>query len=165
MSTTRWFTILAVASLAILAGSVTSTASAAGCAATTTASTPFAAWGDDASYVLSPGGDVSLADGAALTTACTKAPDIQSIVRFFARSTSGGGAIHVELIVGGTTVLDGGMVTAGDSMAPVDQVAIAWDRLDRRAADLQVRLTAVGGSFDVGDVYIDPFVMKAAGSF
>jgi hypothetical protein len=165
MSSTRWFTILAVTSLAILAGTVTGTASAASCAATLDASTPFAAWGDNASYVLSPGGGVSLANGASLTTACTKAPGIQSIVRFFARSTSGGGAIHVEVIVGGNKVLDGGTVTAGGSMAPVDQVVVNWDRNDHRAADLQVRLTAVGGSFDIGDVYIDPFVMKAAGVF
>jgi len=30
------------------------------------------------------------------------------------------------------------------------------------ALPLQVRLTAIGGSFDIGDVYIDPFVQKSA---
>jgi hypothetical protein len=151
--------------LAIVAGTAAAPASArsAGCPASPKSGTPFAAWGDTTPYVLAPGGGVSLADGRSLTTDCIRVPKPQAIVRFFARSTTGSGSLHVELLVTGTRlVLDGGLVSAPATMGPVPQIVILPVGLRHGALPLQVRLTAVGGSFDIGDVYIDPYVQKSA---
>jgi len=59
-------------------------------------------------------------------------------------------------------VLDGGLVSAPATMGPVAQIVILPVGLRSGALPLQVRLTAVGGSFNIGDVYIDPFVQKSA---
>jgi hypothetical protein len=155
---------LAVAALAIVAGTAAAPASArgTGCAAASKSGTPFAAWGDTTPYVLAPGGGVSLANGESLTTDCVRVPKPQPIVRFFARSTSGSGSLHVELLVTGTRlVLDGGYVSAPATMGPAAQVVILPVGLKVGALPLQVRLTAAGGSFEIGDVYIDPFVQKS----
>ena len=194
MGKTRSFRIVvvAVASLAIIAGTAAAPAFARGdgCAADPATGTPFAAWGDTASYVLAPGGGTRLDDGESLTTACVKVIQAQPIVRFFAQSSSNGGngnrngnggngngngnrngngsgnghpALHVELLVPGTgLVLDGGLVTATNTMAPVAQVVLQYG-FGNGATPLEVRLTALGGTFNIGDVYIDPFVQKAGG--
>ena len=159
------FVAVAVASLAIVAGTAAAPASAqsTGCAASPHSSTPFAAWGDTTPYVLAPGGAGSLADGQSVTTDCVRVPKPQPIVRFFAENTSGSGALHVELLVTGTRlVLDGGLVSAPATMGPVAQVVILPVGLRFGALPLQVRLTAAGGSFNVGDVYVDPFVQRSA---
>jgi hypothetical protein len=156
---------LVVASLAIVAGTAAAPASArsTGCSADPKSGTPFAAWGDSTPYVLAPGGSGSLADGQSVTTDCVRVPKPQPIVRFFAQSTSGSGSLHVELLVTGTRlVLDGGLVSAPATMGPVNQIVILPVGLRFGALPLQVRLTAVGGSFAIGDVYIDPFVQKSA---
>jgi hypothetical protein len=57
-------------------------------------------------------------------------------------------------------VLDGGLVTATSTLDPVSTVAIPWDKSGKGASDVQVRLTAVGGSFEIGAVYIDPYVQR-----
>jgi hypothetical protein len=148
--------------LAIVAGAASAPASAKGkdCSAAPRSSTPFAAFGDLTPYVLAQGGGTSLADGQSLTTDCLKVHKAKPVVRFFARSTSGGGSLHVELLVSGA-VVDGGYVTATDTMGPTAQVVLPVE-LRSGNPQLQVRLTAVGGSFDVGDVYIDPYVQKSA---
>jgi len=52
-------------------------------------------------------------------------------------------------------------VTAPATLTLLDAVVLPWDRdQDKAATDLQVRLTAVGGSFEIGDVYVDPFLMR-----
>jgi hypothetical protein len=156
---------LVVASLAIVAGKAAAPASAwsSACAADPSSGTPFSAWGDTTPYVLAPGGGGSLADGQSLTTACVRVPKVQPTVRFFAQSTSGSGSLHVELLVTGTPlVLDGGLVAAPATMGPVDQVVLLPFGLRRGALPVQVRLTAVGGSFDLGDVYVDPYVQRSA---
>jgi hypothetical protein len=155
-----------VASLAIVAGTAAAPASAFssnGCSASPHSSTPFAAWGDATPYVLAPGGGVSLADGQSLTTDCVRVPKPQPIVRFFAQSTGGTGSLHVELLVTGTRlVLDGGLVSAPATMGPVAQLVILPVGLRFGALPLQVRITAVGGTFNIGDVYIDPYVQRSA---
>ena len=151
--------------LAAIAGGTANRASAAvaSCAANAHANAPFAAWGDTAPYVLAPGGDVSLSDGAQLTTDCVRVVRPQPVVRLFARSTSGSGVLHVELLVPGTPiVLDGGQVSAPADLGPTDAATSPSFSVKAGAVPLQVRLTAVGGSFDVGDVYIDPFVARTA---
>jgi hypothetical protein len=127
----------------------------------TSVSTSFAALGDTTEYVQASSGLPLLADGASLTSDCTRTPGIQSIVRFYARSVSGTGAIHVEVLANrGKLLLDGGLVKAPSTLAAVDAVVIPWDKSGKSATDLQVRLTAVGGSFEIGDVYVDPFVQR-----
>jgi hypothetical protein len=133
------------------------------CAATpvTNVLTPFALLGDTTQYVQASSGLTLLSDGGTLTASCTRTPGIQSIVRFSAANLSGTGAIHVEVLANrGKLVLDGGLVTAPSTLTALDAVVIPWDRNGRGATDLQVRLTAVGGRFEVGDVYVDPFVMR-----
>lgn len=153
---------LVVASLAIVAGSASAPASASSkdCTAVRGGSAVFAAWNDMTPYVLAPGGRTSLAAGQSLTTDCLKVHKARPVVRFFARSAGGGGSLHVELLVSGTYV-DGGFVSAPDSMGPVAQIVLPVD-LSNGNTELQVRLTAVGGSFDIGDIYIDPFVQRSA---
>jgi hypothetical protein len=122
----------------------------------------FASLGDDAQYVLTSSGLPLLADGASLTSDCVRTPGIQSIVRFYARSLSGTGSIHVEVFANrGTVLLDGGYVTASATLSPLSAVVLPWDRRQSKSAtDLQVRLTAAGGSFEIGDVYVDPYLQR-----
>lgn len=170
MSKTRTFTVISIViatSLAIAGGRATAgsgSASSTACAAVapTAATAVFGSLGDGLLYIQAPtSGTALLGDGASLTTDCTRTAGIQATVRFYARSVTGTGAVHVELLVNrGRTVLDGGLVTATDTLAPVNTVTLAWDRAGRGATDMQVRLTAVGGSFEIGNVYIDPYLQK-----
>jgi hypothetical protein len=134
------------------------------CSATpvTNVLTPFALLGDTTQYVQASSGLSLLTDGGTLTASCTRTPGIQSIVRFSAANLSGGtGAIHVEVLANrGTLILDGGLVTAPSTLTALDAVVIPWDRNSRGATDLQVRLTAVGGSFEIGEIYVDPYLMR-----
>jgi hypothetical protein len=154
-------TVLAAAALGVMPAS--GQTGQALCAATpvTNVLTPFASFGDTTQYVQASSGLPLLTDGGVLTASCTRTPGIQSIVRFYAANLSGSGAIHVEVLVNrGKLVLDGGLVTAPATLTALDSVVIPWDRNGKGATDLQVRLTAVGGSFEIGDVYVDPFLMR-----
>ena len=162
-------TVLAAAALGVVPA-LAATGQTAACAAipvsaatpVTTLSSPFASVGDTSLYTLASSGLPLLADGASLTSNCTRTAGIQSIVRFSARSISGTGRIHVEVLANrGTLVLDGGYVTAPASLTLLDAVVVPWDRQQSKsAAALQVRLTAVGGSFEIGDVYVDPYLQR-----
>lgn len=167
MSKTRTVTVMwviVVASLAIAGGR----ASAAGQGSTRctafaahSGTTSFASFGDATLYIQELSGTSSLDDGASLLATCARTAGIRPVVRFNARSLSGSGAIHVEVLTRrGTVVLDGGYVTAGATLGPVAQVVVPWDRNGYGAWDLQVRLTAVGGSFEIGDVFVDPYMQK-----
>jgi hypothetical protein len=162
--------VLAVTGLAIIAATATSAFARGGCAADPSAGTPFAAWGDTNSYVLAPGGGARLDDGESLTTSCVKVIGAQPIVRFFAKTSNSGSndgnrpaALHVELLIPGSSllVLDGGLVTATNTLAPLAQVVLQYE-FKNGATPLQVRLTAQGGGFNIGDVYIDPYVQRSA---
>ena len=162
--------LVASVSLAIMGGrasaATTPTApqgeTACAAVAPTTATAVFASLGDSTLYLEASPGTAQLDDGSSLTTSCTRTAGIQAVVRFYARSITGSGVIHVEVIADrGKTVLDGGLVTASSTLDPVSTVAIPWaTRHGQGASDLQVRLTAVGGSFEIGAVYIDPYVQK-----
>jgi hypothetical protein len=155
--------LIVAASLALVAGRASAATGTAACAAVapTTATATFFSLGDTALYVNAPSDVPLLADGASLTTSCTRTAGIQAVVRFYARSIDGTGAIHVELLTNrGKTVLDGGYVTASSTLAAVSTVAVPWDKAGRGASDVQVRLTAAGGSFEIGSIYIDPYVQK-----
>jgi hypothetical protein len=167
VSKTRTFTallLIVAASLAIAGGR----ASAAGQGATrcttsaaNSGTAAFMAFGDGTLYIKTASGTTSLDDGGSLLADCARTAGIRPVVRFYARSLSTTGAIHVEVLTKrGSVVLDGGYVTAGATLAPVQAASIPWDRNGSGAADLQVRLTAVGGSFEIGDVYVDPYMQK-----
>ncbi len=155
-------TVLAAAVLGVMPATAQTGQSLCAATPVTSLLSPFASFGDNAQYVQASSGLPLLADGASLTTNCTRTPGIQSIVRFYARSVSGTGAIHVEVLANrGTVLLDGGYVTAPATLTLLDAIVLPWDRHQNKAAtDLQVRLTAVGGSFEIGDVYVDPFLMR-----
>jgi hypothetical protein len=155
--------IVVAASLAIVGGRAAAATGTTACAAVApnTATAIFASLGDSALYIQASSGTPVLADGTSLSTTCTRTAGIQAVVRFYARSVDGTGAIHVEVITNrGKTVLDGGLVTATSTLDPVSTVAIPWDKSGKGASDVQVRLTAVGGSFEIGAVYIDPYVQR-----
>lgn len=171
MSKTRTFTVswlVVAAALAITGGQAVAgngTGGSAACSAVApgSATTVFASLGDPLAYIGAPNssGSAVLSNGSSVATDCTRTPGIQATVRFYARSVGGTGAIHVEVIVNrGRTVLDGGLVTAGSTLAPVTSVAIPWDCAGRSATAMQVRLTAVGGDFEIGAIYIDPYLQK-----
>jgi hypothetical protein len=99
--------------------------------------------------------------GGQATSACTTAPNIASVVRFFVRNVgSDDGQLHVEILVnnGKNGILDGGTITAGASWEPSGVVYLPWAKPLKGAVDLRVRLTPVGtgAAFEVDDVYIDP---------
>ena len=177
MITTGWrhpgvliVTVFAAATIGVMAASAaTGQTAPTACSATpvsaatpvTSLTSPFSSLGDNSQYMLASSGSPLLSDGTSLTTNCTRTPGIQSIVRFYARSVTGTGAIHVEVLANrGTVHLDGGYVTASGTLSLLSAVVIPWDRNGKSATDLQVRLTAVGGSFEIGDVYVDPFLMR-----
>ena len=99
--------------------------------------------------------------GAVATSACEKAPHDRAVVRFFARSLGGGGAIHVEVLVDGT-VADAGVVTVGGpDWSPAAQAVAPGSFRGNGATKLQVRLTSVGAApVEVDDVYVDPYKMS-----
>jgi hypothetical protein len=165
VSKTRTFTMLLLVALLTLA-IAEGRASAAGQGATRCTTLPafsgtaaFASFGDDTLYIQTASGTSLLGDGASLLADCARTAGIRPVVRFYARSLDGTGAIHVEVLARrGSVVLDGGYVTAGTVLSPVEATSIPWDRSG--ATDFQVRLTAVGGGFEIGDVYIDPYMQK-----
>jgi hypothetical protein len=106
-----------------------------------------------------------LQTGSKATSACTTAPNIASIVRFFVKNTgSSTGTLHVQLLVNGgkNGILDGGYISAGSSWHPSQILYLPWANRLSGAVNLQVVLTAVGtsASFEVDDLYIDPRVAK-----
>jgi hypothetical protein len=105
---------------------------------------------------------LALPPGSSAVSACTTAPLITSVVRFFVKNTgSPTGHLHVEMLVNGGKdgVLDGGTITAGSSWGVTQQIVIPWAHPLKGAVQLQIRLTPVepDASFVVDDVYIDPF--------
>jgi hypothetical protein len=118
---------------------------------------------NDPSNLGGPGGfgALSLSPGASAVSACTTAPMIKTIVRFFVKNTGAPtGLLHVEVLVndGKNGVLDGGTITAGSTWAPSPAISVPWPKPLKGAVNLRVRLTAVGtgASFEVDDVYLDP---------
>lgn len=104
---------------------------------------------------------LSLQTGGQATSACTTAPNIASVVRFFVKNTGASdGELHVQLLVNGgkNGILDGGYLSAGSDWQPSEIVYLPWAHPLSGAVDLRVVLTPVGtgASFSVDDVYIDP---------
>ena len=113
---------------------------------------------------------VSLPSGASATSpaACVKLADPAS--RFFLRSTSGAGKLRVDIqyksplgLLTMTTNL--GYATAGTSWQPGPKYDHVLANIlgtlalnSRDSASLRFKLTAVGGSFMVDDLFVDPLI-------
>jgi hypothetical protein len=103
--------------------------------------------------------------GSTAVSACTTAPNISSVARFFVRNVGApDGRLHVEVLVNGgkNGILDGGTITAGSAWQVSQVVVLPWAKPLKGAVDLRVRLTPVGdgAAFVVDDVYLDPFRSK-----
>jgi hypothetical protein len=96
--------------------------------------------------------------GSSATSACVTAPKIVGVVRFFARSSAPGAQLKVEILVKGG-VYQAGVVTAGSGFAP-SPMLVSNAPAYSGAVTYQVRLTALGGDFNVDDVYFDPYSTK-----
>ena len=108
---------------------------------------------------------LSIQAGGKATSACTTAPLVTSVVRFFLKNTgAASGELHVQLLVNGgkNGTLDGGYITAGSSWQPTAVLALPWAQPLSGAVNLQIVLTPVGAgaSFQVDDAYIDPRLVK-----
>jgi hypothetical protein len=87
-------------------------------------------------------------------------------IRFFAMSPSGSGTVHVQVIanglLGSLAVLDGGNVSVGKTWAPTAKLGTTLSQLNSLvgAKSISIKLTAVNGSVEVDDLYIDPFLAR-----
>lgn len=117
---------------------------------------------DNAPNGLDPATDshaLYLPGGASATSACVTAPQIIGVVRFFAKSVGiSGGSLRVEILVKGG-VYQAGTVSPDSGWAP-SPILLSNAPQYKGAVTYQVRLTAIGGSFSVDDVYFDPYSSK-----
>jgi hypothetical protein len=106
----------------------------------------------------SPGSDgaLYLPAGSSATSPCVTAPQIAGIVRFYAKQLgASGGGLRVEVLVKGG-VYPAATISAGAGWSPTPILPTDAPYY-KGAVAYQVRLTAVGGSFAVDDVYFDPY--------
>ena len=113
---------------------------------------------------------VSLPSGASATSpaACVKLADPAS--RFFLRSTSGAGKVKVDIqyksALGLLTVTTNlGYTTAGTAWQPSPKYGHVLANIlgtlalnSKLSANLRFKFTAVGGSFMVDDLFVDPLI-------
>jgi hypothetical protein len=112
--------------------------------------------GDSAAGPLDPSTDshaLYLPAGAVATSACVTAPQIRGVVRFFAKSATGG-QLRVEILVKGG-VYEAGVIDAGGAWAPTP-ILPSNAPYYSGAVTYRIRLVALSGSFTVDDVYFDP---------
>jgi hypothetical protein len=108
---------------------------------------------------------LSIQTGGQATSACTTAPLVTSVLRFFIKNTGAtSGELHVQLLVNGgkNGILDGGYITAGSTWQPTAILYLPWANPLSGAVNLQVVLTPLGAgaSFQVDDIYLDPCLAK-----
>jgi hypothetical protein len=148
-------------------------------------SKPFAAYGDQANYFLVPGGDFAgdssgwAFDGAAAGNGVLTVPSGASATspavcvglehptsRFFVRKASGGllSSLRVDVLaetsVGLTVAVPVATIGAGSAFAPspiVVNVANLLPLLPGEHTPMALRFTGQGGTFQVDDVYVDPY--------
>lgn len=148
-------------------------------------SKPFAAYGDDADYFLMPGGDFSAAHdgwslgGASVGDGVLTVPSGATVTspavcvglehpssRFFVRKASGGllASLRVDVLaetsLGLTVAVPVAVLTPGSAMAPspvVLNVANLLPLLPGEYTPMALRFTGQGGTFQVDDVYVDPY--------
>ena len=116
---------------------------------------------DNAPNQLDPKTDshaLFLPSGSSATSACVTAPQIQGIVRLFAKNTGSADAgLEVEIIVKGKTYV-AGTITAGSAWAPTEILPSNAPHY-KGAVTYQVRFTTVGSNaaFTLDDTYFDPY--------
>lgn len=142
----------------------------------------FSAWGDPRAYVLAPDGDFAaggagwtLEDGAAVTSGSLSLPAGSSALspslcisketpffRTMARDSGvAGSRLQVEILYEGLETARN-RVVGGDHQGdwdPTQPVAQNYGlaTLGDDDSSVQVRITAVGGTWKLDDFYIDPF--------
>lgn len=112
---------------------------------------------------------VSLPSGASATSpaACVKLADPAS--RFFLRGTSGTGKMKVDIqyksLLGLTVTTNLGYTTAGAKWQPSPKYGHVLANIlgtlalnSKLSANLRFKFTAVGGSFMVDDLFVDPLI-------
>jgi hypothetical protein len=112
---------------------------------------------------------VSLPSGASATSpaACVKVADPAS--RFFLRGTSGTGKMKVDIqyksLLGLTVTTNLGYTTAGAKWQPSPKYGHVLANIlgtlalnSKLSASLRFKFTAVGGSFMVDDLFVDPLI-------
>jgi hypothetical protein len=140
----------------------------------------FSAWGDQRAYVLAPEGDFSsggtgwtLEGSAAVVAQALSLPagssalsppicvsDETPLLRSMARDSGVPGAkLRVEIV---SEALDASRnrVVAGDKdeeWDPTQPLAQNFGQLGGGESSIRVRITAVGGEWQVDDLYVDPF--------
>jgi hypothetical protein len=148
---------------------------------------PFAAWGDFASYELAPGGDfessawslaggarlvpgsepfaasgelgswsLSLPAGASARSPLTCVDAAYPSVRMF---IAGSGIVAVDVVYDGLPIPTG-VAIAGGIWRPTPMMITAsavWGALSGGTADVSLQLTALAGTLQVDDVFIDPW--------
>jgi hypothetical protein len=107
-----------------------------------------------------------LPNGATATSAQLCFGLLNPGIRFFAMSPTGSGTVKVQVVatglLGGLTTLDGGTVSAGKTWAPSPKLSTTLSQLNSLvgAKSIAIKLTAVNGSVEVDDLYIDPFLAR-----
>jgi hypothetical protein len=119
---------------------------------------------DNAPNALDPSTDkqsLYLPSGSSATSACTTAPKIVGIVRFFIKNSGlSTGTLKVEVLVKGK-VYPAGTISAGTSWAP-SPILTSTAPAFKGAVTYQLRLTPLGSgaAFTVDDVYFDPYCSR-----
>jgi hypothetical protein len=122
--------------------------------------------GNEPFYVGSPSDSrsLTLADGASATSPSICVGIEHPDIRFFARSSNPTATLRVQVLfedaAGNVQTSPMGSVTAGSSWSPSAPLPIVVNLLPllpgSRTA-VAFRLSAAGGSFQVDDVYVDPY--------
>jgi hypothetical protein len=120
--------------------------------------------GDNAPNALDPSihkQSLYLPAGSSAISACTTAPKIVGIVRFFVKNSGvSTGTLRVDVVVKGK-IYPAGTISAGTSWAP-SPILTSTAPAYKGAVTYQLRLTPVGAgaAFTVDDVYFDPYCSK-----
>jgi hypothetical protein len=119
----------------------------------------FAPW-NDASHYFRVGGSSTLAPGKSMTTAPQCVGVTSPTARFIGKSADGA-SVKVEVITESGLVLPVGTYKLTKASAPSPVMLMVANLLailsDGMSADVQLRLTAVGGTAVIDELWVDPF--------
>ena len=119
----------------------------------------FAPW-NDASQYFRVGGSATLHAGQSMTTAPQCVGVTSPTARFIGKSADGA-SVKVEVITESGLVLPVGTFKLTKASAPSPVMLMVANLLailsDGMSADVQLRLTAVGGTAVIDELWVDPF--------
>ena len=119
----------------------------------------FAPW-NDASQYFRVGGGATLRAGQSMTTAPQCVGVTSPTARFIGKSADGA-SVKVEVITESGLVLPVGTYKLTKASAPSPVMLMVANLLailsDGMSADVQLRLTAVGGTAVIDELWVDPF--------